>query len=150
MYQDNQGDCFDRLITHNKPPVHHYDPEIRAFSAIDTLWLTISEKVCVQPSDGKTLLTVFWNQRGVVMVDFLANGTTITEIYKASILKKLRKSIETERRRMLTRWFDSCRTIPQFTTRMMFRQKLRHATMIPFSSSLLSPPCTIWLPCFQL
>ena len=49
------------------------------------------------------MLTVFWDQRGAVMMDFLAKGTTISGTYYASLLKKLRKSIKTERRGMLTR-----------------------------------------------
>ena len=46
-------------------------------------------------------------------------------------------------------WFDYCRTLPQFTTRMLFRQRLCPVAMIPSSPSLLSRPCTIWLPSFQ-
>ena len=74
------------------------------------------------------------------MVEFLANGTTITGIYYASFLKKLRKSIETERRGVLAR---GGLTIPQFTACVLFRQKLGPAAMIPSSPSLLSGPCTI-------
>ena len=62
-----------------------------------------SEKARVHPSVGKTLLTLFWNQRGEVMVDFVNKGATITRICYASLLKKLRKSIKTERRDMLAR-----------------------------------------------
>ena len=32
--------------------------------------------------------TVFLDQRGVVMIDFLAKGTTINDAYYASLLKK--------------------------------------------------------------
>ena len=32
MYQDNQEDFCDRLITHNETWVHHYDPETKAQS----------------------------------------------------------------------------------------------------------------------
>ena len=41
----------------------------------------LSKKAYVQPSKGKPLLPVSWNQHEIVMVDFLANGTTITRIY---------------------------------------------------------------------
>ena len=62
--------------------VYHYDPETKAQSK---RWKRYDspppKKARVQPSKGKTLLTVFWNQGGVVMVDFFANGTTITGIY---------------------------------------------------------------------
>ena len=36
------------------------------------------KKTCVQPSAGKIMLTVFWDQCGVVMMGFLAKSTTIT------------------------------------------------------------------------
>ncbi len=49
------------------------------------------------------MLTVFWDQCGVVMMDFLAKGTTITGTYYASLLQKLREAIKTERRGMLTK-----------------------------------------------
>ena len=56
------------------------------------------ERACVQTVADKIMLTVFWDQRRVVMMGFLAKDTTIT-----SLLKELRKSIKTERRGMLTR-----------------------------------------------
>ena len=104
MCRDNQEDFFDRLITQDETWVHHYDPETKAQSK---QWKHFDspppKKARVQPSAGKVMLTVFWDQRGVVMMDFLAKGTTITGTYYASLLKKLRKSIKTERRGMLTR-----------------------------------------------
>ena len=104
IYQDNQEDFCDMLITHNEQWVHYYDPETKAKSKrLKRYDSPPPKKARVQPSKDKTLFTVFWKQRGVVMVDFLANRTTIIGIYKASLLKKLRKSIETERRGMLTR-----------------------------------------------
>ena len=52
----------------------------------------------MQPSAGKVMLTVFWDQGGVVMTDFLAKGTTITGAYYASLLRKLREAIKIKRR----------------------------------------------------
>ncbi|CAI5792688.1 Hypothetical predicted protein [Podarcis lilfordi] len=49
------------------------------------------------------MLMVFWDQRGVVMMDFLAKGTTITGTYYASLLQKLQKAIKIERCGMLTK-----------------------------------------------
>ena len=49
------------------------------------------------------MLTVFWDQHGVVMMDFLAKGTTITGAYYASLLRKLRDAIKLKRRGMLTK-----------------------------------------------
>jgi len=52
----------------------------------------------VQPSTGKVMLTVFWDQNGVLMTYFLAKGTTITGAYYASLLRKLREAIKIKRR----------------------------------------------------
>ncbi|CAI5770974.1 Hypothetical predicted protein [Podarcis lilfordi] len=46
---------------------------------------------------------VFWDQCGVVLMDFLAKGTTITETYYASLLQKLRKAIKIEKHGILTK-----------------------------------------------
>lgn len=104
MCQENQEEFFDRLITQDKIWFHHYDPETKAQSK---QWKHYDspppKKACVQPSAGKVMLTVFWDQRGVVMMDFLAKGTTITGTYYASLLQKLREAIKTERRGMLTK-----------------------------------------------
>ena len=56
------------------------------------------QKARVQPSAGKVMLTVFWDQDGVVMTDFLAKGTTITGAYYASLSMKLREAIKIKRR----------------------------------------------------
>ena len=61
------------------------------------------KKARVQPSVGKTMLIVYCNQRGEVTVDFVSKGTTITGVYYASLLKKLRKSVKIERHGMLAR-----------------------------------------------
>ena len=104
MCQGNQEDFFNRLITQDETWVHHYDPETKAQSK---QWKHFDspppKKARVQPSAGKVMLTVFWDQRGVVMMDFLAKGTTINGAYYASLLQKLRVAIKTERRGMLTK-----------------------------------------------
>ena len=61
------------------------------------------KKARVQLTAGKVMLTVFWDQHGVVMMDFLAKGTTITGAYYASLLRKLWDSIKLKRRGMLTK-----------------------------------------------
>ena len=83
---------------------------------------TPSMKARVQPSAGKVMLTVFWDQHEVVMTDFRAKGTTITGTYYDSLLHKLREAIKLKRRGMLTREV-SHKTMPQSTTLILPRQK---------------------------
>ncbi|XP_076455803.1 glycerophosphocholine cholinephosphodiesterase ENPP6-like [Babylonia areolata] len=98
----NQEDFFDRLITQDETWVHRSDPETKAQSKhFDSPPL---KKERVQPLAGMVImLTVFCGQNGVVMMDFLANATTITGAYYTSLLQKLQEAIKAERRGMLTK-----------------------------------------------
>lgn len=99
MCQEDESKFFKRLITQDETWVHHDDPETKAQSM---QWKHRDspppKKARVQPSAGKVMLTVFWDQDGVVMTDFLAKGTTITGAYYASLLRKLREAIKIKRR----------------------------------------------------
>ncbi|GFV30399.1 transposase [Trichonephila clavipes] len=46
------------------------------------------------------MVTVFWYQRGVLLVDFMPQGTTIKDAYCA-ILRKIRRALQNKRRGML-------------------------------------------------
>jgi histone-lysine N-methyltransferase SETMAR len=50
----------------------------------------------------KLMATVFWDTKGVLMVDFMLQGTTITSEVYCETLKKLRRAIQNKRRRMLS------------------------------------------------
>jgi len=79
MCQEGESKFFKRLITQDETWVYHYDPETKAQSM---QWKHLDspppKKARVQPSTGKVTLTVFWDQGGVLMTDFLAKGTAIT------------------------------------------------------------------------
>ena len=95
---------FDIVITQDETWVHHYDPQTKAQSMQRKQYDSpSSKKACAQPSAGKNTLTVFWDQRGVVTVDFLAKGTAITATYCALLQKKLRNTVLTGRHGMLTK-----------------------------------------------
>ena len=98
MCQEDESKFFKTLITQDETWVYHYDPETKVQSM---QWKHLNspppKKARVQPSAGKVMLTVFWDQDGVVMTDFLAKGTTITGAYYASLLRKLREAIEIKR-----------------------------------------------------
>lgn len=104
MCHGNQENFFNRLITQDESWVHHYDPETKVQSM---QWKHLDspppKKARAQPSAGKVMLTVFWDQHGVVLMDFLAKGATITGAYYASLLRKLREAIKSKRRGMLTK-----------------------------------------------
>ncbi|CAK9803204.1 Histone-lysine N-methyltransferase SETMAR [Anthophora quadrimaculata] len=47
--------------------------------------------------------TVFWDRKGVLLVDFMPSGTTINTDRHSEILKKLRRAIQNRRRGMLSK-----------------------------------------------
>jgi histone-lysine N-methyltransferase SETMAR len=49
------------------------------------------------------MCTVFWDRKGVLLVDFLSQGSTINAGAYCDILKKLRRAIQNKQRGMLSR-----------------------------------------------
>lgn len=60
------------------------------------------KKFKVRPSSGKVMASVFWDVDGVIMIDFLAAGSTVTGQYYANVLRQLREAIKTKRRGKLS------------------------------------------------
>ena len=60
-------------------------------------------KFKTQPSDGKVMATVFWDAKGVIMLDFLPKRSTITGVYYANLLDQLRTAIHEKRRGKLSK-----------------------------------------------
>jgi len=50
----------------------------------------------------KLMATMFWDKKGVLLIEFMESGTTITSETYCETLKKLRRAIENKRRGMLT------------------------------------------------
>jgi hypothetical protein len=48
------------------------------------------------------MTTVFWDRKGVLMVEFMQQGTTIMSEVYCETLKKLCRAIQNKRREMLT------------------------------------------------
>ena len=59
------------LVTVDETWVHYYEPENKAQSR---QWVGLGsprpKKFKTQPSAGKVMATVFWNAKGVIMLDF--------------------------------------------------------------------------------
>jgi hypothetical protein len=58
-------------------------------------------KNCKQTSARKLMVAVFWGRKGVLMVQFMKEGTTIMSEVYGETLKKLCKAIQNKRRGML-------------------------------------------------
>ena len=65
-------------------------------------WVPEAKEVRTQPSAGKVMATVFWDAKGVIMLDFLSKRSTITGVYYANLLDQLRTAIREKRRGKLS------------------------------------------------
>ena len=53
------------------------------------------------PSAGKLMATIFWDSKGLLLINYLPPKTTMNGQYYASLLLKLRDAIKEKRRGML-------------------------------------------------
>ena len=61
------------------------------------------KKFKMQPSAGKVMATVFWDAKGVIMLDVLPKRSTITGVYHANLLDQLRTAILEKHRGKLSK-----------------------------------------------
>ena len=62
-----------------------------------------TEKFRTQPSAGKVMLTLFWDEQGVIFENYMPWGNTVTSATYADLLKNhLRPAIKTKQRGLLS------------------------------------------------
>ena len=101
----SKDDFLLRLVTVDETWVHYYEPENKAQSC---QWVRPGSPrpkkfKTQQPSAGKVMATVFWDAKGVIMLDFLPKRITITGVYYANLLDQLRTAIREKRRGKLSK-----------------------------------------------
>ena len=78
--------------------IHHYTLESREESKE---WLTPGESTPKRPktqqSSGKVIASVFWDAHGVIFIDYLEKGRTITGEFYAALLDRLVDEIRKKR-----------------------------------------------------
>ena len=57
------------------------------------VWVPEAKEIQPKPSAGKVMATVFWDAKGVIMLDGLPKRSTITGVYYANLLDQLRTAI---------------------------------------------------------
>ena len=57
------------------------------------------KKFKTQPAAGKVIVTVFWDAKGVIMLNNLPKRSTITGVYYANLLDQLRTAISEKTQR---------------------------------------------------
>jgi len=61
------------------------------------------KKFRVQKSAGKSFASIFWNQDGILLVDYLPKGQTINAEYYSSLLVQLKDILKEKRREKFTK-----------------------------------------------
>jgi len=57
----------------------------------------------VQKSDGKVLVSIFWDQDGILLIDYLQKGQTIKAEYYSPLLMQLKDILKEKRRGKFTK-----------------------------------------------
>ena len=100
----SKDDFLLRLVTVDETLVHYFEPQNKAQSR---QWAGPGsprpKKFMKQPSAGKVMATVFWNAKCVIILDFLPKRSTITGVYYANLLDRLRTAIPEKRRGKLSK-----------------------------------------------
>lgn len=98
MFQRNKKEFLRRFITVDETWIHYYTPESKENAKE---WLHTGSNAPKRPrtqqSAGKVMATVFWDKHGVILVDYLQKGKTITGVYYAALLDQLKLKIKEKR-----------------------------------------------------
>ncbi|KAI6653144.1 Transposase [Oopsacas minuta] len=94
---------FDRLVTGDETWLHFYEPKTCLQMS---QWKRRHEATPIRPravaSAGKRMATVFWDTKGIIIIDWLPNKVAINTEYYVQVLKKLREAIKFKRRGKLS------------------------------------------------
>nr|XP_032528131.1 uncharacterized protein LOC116778294 [Danaus plexippus plexippus] len=98
-FQADKENFLSRFVTMDETWIHHFDPETKQQSMT---WKRASsptpKKFKVSSSAGKVMASVFWDAEGIIMVEYLEKGATITGSYYADQIRRLREAIKSKRR----------------------------------------------------
>lgn len=104
LLQWNEEDTFDRIVTGDETWIHFYDPELKSQTME---WHKRGERASkiprTQTTTNKVMASVFWDAKGILMVEFLPKNTTVTGHYYAQQMHRLRKAIKEKRHGLLAR-----------------------------------------------
>jgi histone-lysine N-methyltransferase SETMAR len=91
-FKKNKTDSVHQFITKDETWVHHYTPESKQQSKQWTeAGCSVLKKTRLVPSAGKVTASVFWDAEGILFIDYLDKGKTITGKYYSNLLTRLCK-----------------------------------------------------------
>jgi len=81
------------------------------------------KKIRVQKSAGKVVASIFWDQDGILPIDYLPKGQTINAEYYSSLLVQLKDILKANASESSTKGSCSCTTMPRLTGNLQPRRK---------------------------
>jgi len=91
-----------RFVTVDETWIHWYTPETKEQSK---QWTSPGEpapkKVKTAPSAGKVMATVFCDSQGVIFIDYLEKGKTVTGLYYAELLGRFAAELHLAKKKVL-------------------------------------------------
>ena len=97
-FQKNKTDFVRRFVTMDETWVYHYDPKLRQQTAEWTEpGCSAPKQVKASKSSKKVMASVFWDAKGILLIDYLQTGKTITGEYYKNLLDQLDKKIREKR-----------------------------------------------------
>jgi histone-lysine N-methyltransferase SETMAR len=88
-FNKNKTDFVHQFITMDKTWIHHYTPESKQQSK---QWIeagcSAPKKTRWVPSAEKVMASVFWNAEGILFIEYLEEGKTITGEYYSNLLTR--------------------------------------------------------------
>ena len=104
FFRRDPNDFLSRLVTMDETWLYHYDPQTKQQSVE---WRQSGsprpKKFRAQKSDGKVLASIFWDQDGILLIDYLPKGQTINAQYYSSLLVQMKGILKEIRRGKVTK-----------------------------------------------
>ncbi|KAJ4426888.1 hypothetical protein ANN_26687 [Periplaneta americana] len=102
-YHDDGDEFLDRIVTGDETWISHFTPETKQQSmhwrhSGSPVRTKFKETLSVR----KVMCTVYWDRKGILLIDFLPRGETVNADRYCETLQKLRRAIQNKRRGMLT------------------------------------------------
>jgi histone-lysine N-methyltransferase SETMAR len=86
-FNKNKTDFVRQFITMDETWIHHYTPESKQQSKQWTeAGCSAPKKTRSVPSARKVMASVFWDAEGILFIDYLEKGKTITREYYSNLL----------------------------------------------------------------
>jgi len=104
LFRRDPNDFLSQLVTMDKTWLYHYELGTKQQSME---WQHSGsprpKNFRVQKSAGKLLASIFWDQDGILLIDYLPKGQTINAEYYSSLLVQLKDILKEKRRGNITK-----------------------------------------------